>query len=164
MPLDKNSNDYTDFKSPPLWYIENGENKPLLIDKDSQIAEYNDKGYCSLSLYTEYIKATELYDSNMYFTDTVDNIYKKFKNFKAVYIDKNSGILKITDTFSVEYDVRNPYAFIVNDNSLTLRIFGSNPFTEILVSIILFGIILSLLILSVFIVQKILKRKNSNTN
>lgn len=159
VPLDKDSSYYTDFRNPPLWYVENDENKPLLIDEDSQIAKYNDNGYCSLSIHTKYVKTTESYTSVICLNDTVDNIYEKFKDFKAVYVDENGNILKITDTFSVEYSSKDPYAFIVNDNNLTLRIYGSSPLAEVQIFIILSVPVLLLLILLALIVWKFRKKK-----
>lgn len=157
VPLDKESNDYVDFRNPPLYY---GENKLLFIDENSQIAKYNDNGYCSLSIHTEYLRNFEVYDSRyICLTDKVTSIYEKFKDFRAVYVDENGNILKMTDTFSVEYDVRNPYAFIVNDNNLTLRIYGSSPIAEIKLFIILSVPVLLLLILLAFIVRKCRKKK-----
>ncbi|MCM1508134.1 MAG: hypothetical protein NC177_13545 [Ruminococcus flavefaciens] len=164
VPLDKDSNDYTDFRSPPLWYVENGENKPLLIDEDSQIAKYNDNGYGSITLHTEYVKQVEIYTSVICLNYTVDNIYEKFKDFKAVYVDENGNILKITDTFSVEYSSKDPYAFIVNDNNLTLRIYGSSPIAEIKIFIIMSVPVLLLVILLVFIVWKFRKKKIQTGN
>ena len=155
-PLDKESNDYKDFRNPSLYY---SENKPLFIDEDSQIAEYNDNGYCSLSIHTEYVKQVEVYNSRcIYLTEKVDSIYEKFKDFRAVYVDENGNILKITDTFSVTYSSKAPYAFIVNDNNLTLRIFGSSPLAEVKLFIILSVPILLLLILSAFIIRKFWKK------
>lgn len=161
IPINKNSDDYIDFKNPPLCYIENGENKPLLIDQNSQIAQYNDNGYSSLSLHTEYIRTTETYGEKIYLNDTIENIYKKYKNFKAVYVDENGNILKITDTFSIEYDITKPYAFITDNNHLTLRIFGINQFTAIIYTVIFFGTILLFLILLIFIIRKSRKKKEN---
>ena len=58
VPLDKSSSYYANFRNPPLYYVENGKNKPLFIDEDSQIAKYNDNGYGSISLHTKYVKTT----------------------------------------------------------------------------------------------------------
>ncbi|MBD5159788.1 MAG: hypothetical protein HDT23_06065 [Ruminococcus sp.] len=160
VPLNKNNDSYVDFTNPPLWYMEDGENKPLFIDKNSQIAQYNDNGYSSLSLHTEYVRTMEVYDGNIYFTDTIDNIYKKYKNFKAVYVDANGNILEITDKFSVQYNAKKPYAFIVNNNHLILRIFGINPFTTIIcITIFFVSVLLFLILLIIFIIRQLQKKK-----
>jgi len=155
VPLDKDSSYYADFRNPPLYY---DENKPLFIDEDSQIANYNDNGYSSITLHNKYVKSTELYNNIICLHIKVDSIYEKFKDFKAVYVDKNGNIIKITDTFSVEYNSKAPYAFIVNDNNLTLRIYGISPLAEIQLFIILSVPVLLLLILSAFIVRKSRKK------
>lgn len=93
VPISKNSDDYIDFNNPPLFYTENSEKKPLLIDQNSQIVQYNDNGYSSLSLHTEYIRTAEVHDRKIYLTDIIGSIYKKYKNFTAVYVDENGNIL-----------------------------------------------------------------------
>lgn len=161
VPISKNSDEYIDFNNPPLLYVEKGENKSLLIDQNSQIAQYNNNGYSSLSLHTKYIQTIEIYSRTIYLTDTIESIYKKYKNFKAVYVDENGNILKMTDTFSVKYDITKPYAFITDNNHLTLRIFGINPFTAIICIVIFFGTILLFLILLIFIIRKSRKKKST---
>lgn len=138
VPINKNSYDYIEFRNLLSFYTENSEKKPLLIDQNSQIVQYNDNGYSSLSLHTEYIRTAEVHDRKIYLTDTIESIYKKYKNFKAVCVDKNGNILKITDTFSVEYAITKPYAFITDNNHLTLRIFGISQFTAIIYTVIFF--------------------------
>lgn len=140
---------YMDILVPFVWYSGNftqaqdftihSESKHVVIDKNSEIANYAKDGYVSLSAHTNYVNNISFYkDGEMHLIlygnrghdhpDTNDNRYdvdvhylkRHFKKIKAAYIDEKGNVLGVTDTYEVRYDSSKEHTFEADGSKLTL--------------------------------------------
>ncbi|GEM_PF-767790 len=128
---------------PPCWYVspERNSEKSLPISSGSEIAQYQQEDYQSLSQHTDSVSQILIYDSEYNQTtgweiqamlylnapDTIEQLFQNYQTFKAAYVDENGHILDITDSFTVIYEERQENAFLADGKNLTLRISGIAP-------------------------------------
>lgn len=144
--MPKDSSEYRSFNVKPRriqkgYLDEEGktvyEYTDISIDEQSEIAKYDNDGYISLTVHSSYVRMLTINSNGiggnykkamqtleLYSGTGIEDIYKKYGSFKAAYVGKYGEVLKVTDSFDTEYDNADSYAFIINGDRLTLRLFG----------------------------------------
>ncbi|MBD5114931.1 MAG: hypothetical protein HDT46_06955 [Ruminococcaceae bacterium] len=185
--MDTDDENYVLFTVPPKRllreYIENGntqwEYENLNIDSDSEIAKFNSDGYISMSLHYRYVSELEILDNK----NSLDNIYenvpsllkldggekveelnKRYGDFKAAYVDENGKVLGITVVSRTKYNHKGGYGIFGNGDHLTFQIFGFSPLTKfmiIAVPLAVFALIIYLIVKAIYkvIIRSIYKSR-----
>lgn len=188
--MDTEDENYVDFTVPPKKmtekYLENGTTKfryeDMSIDKNSEIAQFNDDGWVSLSLHHKSSGGiTEIYNrmvlclncyhdkdgiKSKYDVERCDilTISKNYGKFKCAYVDENGNVLGITDKSKKSYSMSNPYAVIADGDNVTFRIFDMPPFVNMILIAFIYGVPILLFLtvsylLYLFIVHKVRKSR-----
>lgn len=121
------------------------EYENLLIDPDDEIVKYDTDGYVSLTCHHRCVRLLTINTDGIggYYSKimqqleltrdmgiNITDIYEKYGDLKAAFVDEHGNILKVTELSRTEYNNSEPYAFIVNGDKLTLRLFGSGDKSE----------------------------------
>lgn len=169
--MDTNDKNYVEFTSAPKLHIgkydENGElqykDEDMIIDKDSEIAKFNENGYISLSLHffdcqSNIIEHRE--DKRKSESDTVISIstrqdiklgtkvftnikklHDEYGDFKVAYVDENGKVLQVTETCNVSEDSHGPNTIKANGDKLELILYKGWIDNDDLLDIFLLGLL-----------------------
>lgn len=164
--MDIEDENYVDFTVPPKKltekYLENGTTKfryeDMSIDKNSEIAQFNDDGWVSLSLHHKSSGGiTEIYNRmvlclSCYIDEegitcnsdvpscSILTVSKEYGKFKCAYVDEKGNVLGITDKSKKSYDMSEPYAVTADGDNVVFRIFGMSPFVEMILIALIYGV------------------------
>lgn len=147
--MDDEDPNYVDFTMSPKrlkeeyidgWHEEYVE---LPITGESEIAKWNEDGYVSLTLHHKGIrefKIKERYEKEdgSYVTTIEDldvigrDIYGKYHNVKAAYVDEEGNVLKVTEKSTRKYIGDNSYYLVVDGDSVIFKIGEPAPWIALL--------------------------------
>lgn len=184
--MDTDDENYVDFTVPPKRmtgrYIENGTTKfryeDMPIDKDSEIAQFNDDGWVSLSLHHKGSGSIAIFNKPVLCLDYYYNkdgfsskteserancnictISKEYGRFKCAYVDENGNVLGITGKSRKSYDMSEPYAVIADGDSVTFRIFGMSPLAEMILIALIYAVPIFLLLFVLYLLYRLIVNK-----
>lgn len=106
------------------------EYEDVLITPESEIAKLNEDGYVSLSLHCKGVQGFQKadYSTQLVLTEQsefdIEEIYKRYGNFKAAYVGDDGKVLKITDSACVEYNPNISCRFSTHGDALNFTICG----------------------------------------
>ena len=163
MPADDPN--YTEFTAPPQVCDDGAKSgQPLDITADSEIAQYSEDGYVSLSLHHKKAGVLRIYpdeellkmaSTSSESCDFID-ISIAYGDFKAAYVDGSGNILGVTSPSETAYSLDTPYGFHTTGSDLTFQRHGAHPRT---ISLMVAGIALVLISLPIIIAFISSKRK-----
>ena len=188
--LPKDDPGYTAFNSPPRrilgGYLDKDENavyeyESLNIGESSEIASYSEGGYVSLAChyrglrlmtingndkdgyYKQVKQELSLYrDSRFDFYPDITELYEKYGDFKAAYVDENGKVLSVTSECEVIYNAHEPYALVAEGDKLTFRVFGYGDTKTIgkmiMAAIIAVGVMIIVSVIVLCFVQRLFGR------
>lgn len=116
------------------------ENVPMPIGEDSEIAKLDSDGYVSFSVHNTLCKGLYVGKDSMHIelSCSSEELYDSY-SWKAAYIDAQGNVLGITEKASRSYNMREPYAMVLNGGKLKFRIWGSSPLTAMLIIAAILG-------------------------
>lgn len=139
--MDDEDPNYVDFTMSPKRFKEeyidgcgwHEEYVELPITSESEIAKWNEDGYVSLTLHHKDIrefKIKERYEKEdgSYVTiieglDVIGrDIYGKYHNVKAAYVDEEGNVLKVTEKSTRKYIGDDSYYLVVDGDSVVFKI------------------------------------------
>ncbi len=186
--MDASSEDYTEFnelQKPPKRLVrinevteavesETGERstqtrrepvyEEVVLTPDSGIAKFNDGGYVSLSLHCKGVRGFQIndYSTQLILTEQrefdIEELYKRYENFKAAYVDENGEVLKVTDRACVQHDPDISSRFSTRGEELNLTICGGFSAQNALTCVMIFGRWATMAALAVFIVLAVMNK------
>lgn len=175
--MDTDDENYIDFTVPPKRmtgkYLENGTTKfryeDMPIDKESEIAQFNDDGWISLSLHHKGSDGIVIWNNPVLYLDRYDDkdgsycniitISKDYGRFKCAYIDENGNVLGITGKSRKSYDMFEPYAVIADGDNVTFRIFGMSPFDKMILIALVYGVPIFLFLAVLYLLYRLIVNK-----
>ncbi|MBQ8967205.1 hypothetical protein [Ruminococcus sp.] len=122
---------YVEFNQAPV----SPEGETLDITAESEIAEYNEDGYVSLSVHHKKTESFVLgsgedlmtmHSTKQVSSDFID-LSIAYGDFKAAYVDENGNILGVTKASVTEYSTATPYGFKADGDSLIYQRHGAHP-------------------------------------
>ncbi|MDE6727871.1 MAG: hypothetical protein K2J80_08025 [Oscillospiraceae bacterium] len=141
---DKDGKEETRTKYEPVW-------KELNITPDSEIAQFSENGYVSLSVHLKGVKGFYYY---AYSNKKVENrlilgewfagwdlkkLINHYGKFKAAYVGENGEVLGVTGKSAVRYRHGDPCKFSANGSKLTLTLFGDPAWKPFLFLLSFYG-------------------------
>ena len=139
MPADDEN--YTDFNGDIPFYGNADENtsdcEELDIDENSEIAQYSEGGYVSLTLHHKHASdyaidaengtaALDMESSDSNSCDFID-LYQKYGEYKAAYVDAEGHILGVTGLSERKFSRQTPYSFTAEGEHLIFHQHGVHP-------------------------------------
>lgn len=156
--IDSSDETYTDFNVAPQ-EIENGNNtkydyltdgEPLDIDENSEIAQYNEDGYMSLSIHSTDVR---LYDLDGDGCDRLilnwngSDFYKKYGKYKLAYVGEHGEVLGVTKKASHSYDPNESNSVFADGDKATFSEEAESPTFYAAVTTIVLTIILTVIVI-----------------
>jgi len=180
--LSPDDENYQNFTRPPEYYTHRTDipkttlhyqNFP--VDQNSQIAQYHEDDYCSLSLH--YAHADSLivwnseYNQDHLYEDRVSElnldyqhsvhisqIYQQYGRFRVAYVDQSGNILQVTNLSGIRYNnAGRPNAVYADGKKLILELSEVSPFVMILDALCQIGWIVYFMILLFLLIKYIIK-------
>ncbi|ADU21748.1 hypothetical protein Rumal_1232 [Ruminococcus albus 7 = DSM 20455] len=166
--IDSSDENYTDFNVIPQKLISKGidnegssvfNSEPIDINKNSEIAKYDDDGYKSLSLHSTYVKDFDVVKPYGYEHDdmmlkcSAEKLYKQYGKFRLAYVGKNGEVLGVTKKTSHTYDIDEPYKVIADGDKATYSTWGNSPLFYVAVYIIRITFYVTIIIIAVAIIN-----------
>lgn len=154
---DLSGKERNEIKYEPIW-------KELNITPDSEIAQFNDDGYVSLSAHLKgcrgfyyYALSNKEVDNRLVLDERrgerdLTELLGRYGKFKAAYVGENGEVLGVTGKSAVRHDHFDPCEFSANGNKLTLTIFGDPAWKVVLLLVSFFGEPVAIVLLIVCIV------------
>lgn len=157
--MDQNDSNYTAFN-------ENMKDNSYM-NKDFQIASYNEEGYVSFSMHNKLCESFILDDgrvsSSLKVSDiTCNDLFRKYK-IKAAYVDKDGNVLGVTDTAKSVSD-SNGYSFTAKGSELVYNSDNSShgEISISILSVVVFSVLAVALVIGiVYLVYTIKKSKKT---
>lgn len=151
--LDGLGDDYAPFATPPykIVTVYLGEERVdyeyalFEIDRNSEIAQYCEDGYISLSFHYGLSGGVAFSGNDTMFLEffartkdnRIDRIFERCGGFRAAYVDENGNVLGVTEPAELVYDDTKNTAFLADGSSLTLRVWGSPEWQKTVLDIII---------------------------
>lgn len=141
----------------------------LDITEKSQIAQYCEDGYVSMSLHYRWVESYVIWDSEyneqpgghshaimeLSGSTNFENVWEKYGPFKAAYVDKDGNVLGVSGKARRAWSMSSPYALIADGDKLKFRIFGTSPAANIAFFAVIIGVPLLIIL---FIITSIITR------
>jgi hypothetical protein len=150
--------------------------KPLDITENSQIAQYFEDGYVSMSLHYRCVESFVIWDSEYneqpgdyphaimkLSSMNFENVWEKYGAFRVAYVDKGGNVLGVSGKAKRSWSMSSPYALIADGDKLTFRIFGTSPAANIAFWAVVIGIPLLMIALIISKIRNaVWKRRTVN--
>lgn len=107
--------------------------EPIAVDGNSEIVQYCDDGYRSLSVHASDVGRMLLQTSFGYDSDVLElicdaeTLYEKYGDFRVAYVGAHGEVLAVTDAVRRVYSARQPYAVAADGAHAVFRMFGISP-------------------------------------
>lgn len=150
--LDALDDYYTVFATPPykavtVYYDDSDipDYELLGIDMSSEIAQYHEDGYVSLSFHYGLSGGVAFWSNDKMFLEflswtnenRIDRIYERCGGFRAAYVDENGNVLGVTEPAVLVYDDTKNTAFLADGSSLTLRVWGVPKWQNVILNVLI---------------------------
>ncbi len=178
-PEDEN---YTSFKKTPEYYTHRTDTwgtklhyQKLPLEENSQIAQYHENGYVSMSLHygntenliiwnsvynQDHLYENQLSELNLNYhnPDSISEIYQKYGRVKAAYVDESGNILQVTNLSGIRYNNgQHPAQLSADGKKLILELSEISPLVICLTYICQIGWLIYFLILLILLIKYINK-------
>ena len=164
--MDKSDEHYSYFNQAPKTAVDkkviNGNTQyvyeELPIDENSEIAQYNNDGFISLTIHSDKVNSFELLKAHGYGADYIklncfaDELYNDFGNaegFRLAYVSDKGEVLMTTKSVPVTYGSDEPYAFVANGVDAQYRSCSSDPLGNVVTGSIIILAVVGIIMLTV---------------
>lgn len=124
--MDTGDESYAEFGEIP----KSVDGRELSITAESEIAEYDEDGYVSLSLHHKSVKSfTAGNGGELIVSESCDfiDLAETYGDYKAAYVDENGNVLGVTEPARTMYSTKTPYGFSADGSSLIFQRHGAHP-------------------------------------